>query len=103
MPQHWPVLARMSKAVSERLPCLRACLRRIVRSKRWPRRILVACLTRRPMPGVGGRCLRGSDKSNLGSSPFYRPGVLSCALPLSIPMGEESLVGGDSTRGPPPY
>jgi hypothetical protein len=56
-----------------------------------------------PDARIGGRCPRGSARSNLRSSHFYRPDTLSCDLPLSVLMGEESPIGGDSDRYPPPY
>jgi hypothetical protein len=33
------------------------------------------------------RYLRGSVESNLRSSPFYRPGGMSCATPALVPHG----------------
>jgi hypothetical protein len=63
----------------------------------------VTCPTWRPMPSIAGRCPKGSTGSNLRSSPFYRPETLTCALPLSVLMGEQSPVGGDADRYPLPY
>jgi hypothetical protein len=34
-----------------------------------------------------GKCLRGSAEDNLRSPPFYRPRVLSCVMPSSVPHG----------------
>jgi hypothetical protein len=53
----------------------------------WPWRIPVACLTRRPMPSISGRCLRRSIRSNFRSSPFCGPEALNSVLPLSVPHG----------------
>jgi hypothetical protein len=75
----------MHRALSGRSPSLRASLRRSVGPESWLRRNPTACLIRRPLPSVSGRCLRGSARSNLMSSPFYRPEALSCAMPMSVP------------------
>jgi hypothetical protein len=47
----------------------------------------VACLMRRLVLSVVGRCLRGSAKSNLRSSTFCGPVALSCAMPWPVPHG----------------
>jgi hypothetical protein len=77
--------AREPKALSGRSPNLRLSLRRNTRPERWLRRISVACLKRRSMPSIGGRCMRGSVGSNLRSSPFCRPRTPSCATPFLGP------------------
>jgi hypothetical protein len=67
-PWRWPLLMRMLNILSERLPSLRASMRRSVGPGSWLRKIPVACLMRRPMTSVGGRCLRGSAGCNLRRS-----------------------------------
>jgi hypothetical protein len=44
----------------------------------------MACLTQWSIPSVGGRCLRGSTRSNLRSSTFCSPGALSYVMPLLV-------------------
>jgi hypothetical protein len=55
----------------------------------------MACLTRRPMVSISGRCLRGSSGCTRGSE--------LCLDIVSPPTSEESPVRGDTTHGPPPY
>jgi hypothetical protein len=80
----WPQLMTMLKTLSERFPSLRVSLGRSTGPESWLRRTPTACLMRHPMPSIGERCLRGSDGSNLTSSPFYRPRAPNCILPLSV-------------------
>jgi hypothetical protein len=75
----------MPKALSGRSPSLTVSLRRSAGPDKWLTRIPTAYLKRRLMPSVGGRCVRGSARSNLRSSPFCRPEAPSYATPLSVP------------------
>jgi hypothetical protein len=62
----WPMLMRVPKASSRSSPSSRTSLRWRVRP---------------------GRCLTESTEHNLRSSPFCRPGALSCAIPSSVHHG----------------
>jgi hypothetical protein len=48
-------------------------------------------------------CPRGSTRSNLRSSPSYKPGALSCALPLLVVHVEESPVKRDADHRSLPH
>jgi hypothetical protein len=62
----WPLLVWMPKASPGRSPSLRMSMWRSI---------------------VPRKCLRGSAKHNSRSSPFCRPGALSCVIPSSVPPG----------------
>jgi hypothetical protein len=82
MPQHWRLLMKMLRVLSEMSPSSRVNLWRCTGLERWPRRSPAAYLTHRLMVHGGWWSLRGSIGSSSRSFPFHELRALSFVLPL---------------------